>query len=1227
MSWRKTWILSLTLIVLVAAGCGGGSSSSSNTTVGVTLSTGAATLAVNASLQLSAVVSNSTDSTVNWSVCQTTSTTTNGTTTTTPNTSTCVAGGNTTLGTVSTTGLYTAPTTIPTPNTVAVLATANADKNATANTIITLDSGVRLLVTPVTATIGIGEQFQFHATVIGSTNTAVNWSLCVLTAATSTAAATCTAGTGLGSIDSNGIYTAPATLPANNSVGVQATSQADQNQISTATATLVTATDPIVKSVYPQHIGQGSVFADVYFTGTSFVSTSTVLVNGQPLTPDFSTATNMHVRLPATLLSTTPTTLTLQVQRQGGSPVSCTPDPTQCVLHVEAVRPAIVSASPDSVPVGGGSFEFNVDGGYFGTGTGGSSPSVSLFFNGLPTPITPTTLTPRQLDATLSSIATPGLFQVAVVNSNVTTPAAAPSNRAATNFALQSVPGTAAVTVSSLSQAGATKPVAIGVNSATGVAVVVNHDSNNLTLIDLTGASPVVVAGGPIAVGNGPTGVAVDSVRNLAVVTNNTDNSLSVVNLSTRAVTTVTANVQKAPFSIAVNPLSGIALVAYQNTNIGTIFDLTQSPPAMAGVVTLPTGANPHVVVEPRLNWAVVTPGGGGLLSIVDLAHHNSNTIAANGAVRVSANNTVTITTTSPHDLITGDSVFITGVADNSFNGIFTVTSAPTTTSFTFTQTGANGTSGGGSALYSRPLATAGLSLAVSGISVNTETKTALLTDASSPSALLMSLLDQSVVSVAVGAGGSVASAMNPYTNTGITINPTNGTASFIDPVTPVQTAAIALPGNTPAAVAIDPGTNLALIANSGSNDVTVLSFGPIKPLELDQIVMPTTRQLNSDLTLASATDLPVTLIGKGFQAGSVARIDGVTLSPSGPVTDRQMSVVVPGALLGTPRRFSMDVQNPDATVSNVEGFSVIQSVDLTSGSCATPTPAAVAVDDIRNLALVAESGCNNLDLVDLTTGAITATVAVGTNPQGVAVNPGVGTAVVTNRGANTAEIIDLTNLTATPTTVSVGGEPVGVDINLDDNTAVVANFNVNSNTISTFAANASATPNTLGANAAGPIAVAIDTQDFVVGVANATSNSVTLFDISTPSSPFFRATLSGPSQPTGIVFDPVNDQFIIASSLTNSVFFADPIAQTITSARIGINPGAIAYNFLTSTVVTANTASNTMSVMDVITRRVKANLGIPSSHMVAIAIQRERNLAVVVDQVNNRLLYVPIPK
>lgn len=54
--------------------------------------------------------------------------------------------------------------------------------------------------------------------------------------------------------------------------------------------------------------------------------------------------------------------------------------------------------------------------------------------------------------------------------------------------------------------------------------------------------------------------------------------------------------------------------------------------------------------------------------------------------------NVATITTSAAHGLFVGDSVKITGV-DNTFNGIWTITTVPSSTTFTYARTSANVTS------------------------------------------------------------------------------------------------------------------------------------------------------------------------------------------------------------------------------------------------------------------------------------------------------------------------------------------------------------------------------------------------------------------------------------------------------------------------------------------------------------------------------------------------------
>jgi uncharacterized repeat protein (TIGR01451 family) len=90
------------------------------------------------------------------------------------------------------------------------------------------------------------------------------------------------------------------------------------------------------------------------------------------------------------------------------------------------------------------------------------------------------------------------------------------------------------------------------------------------------------------------------------------------------------------------------------------------------------------------------------------------NTLPSNiSSISRDGNGKVTVTTSAPATFIFNDQVQIAGVLDPSFNGTFQVTSAPTNTTFTFSQAGAAATSSGGTATI---LPTANITIVSSGI-------------------------------------------------------------------------------------------------------------------------------------------------------------------------------------------------------------------------------------------------------------------------------------------------------------------------------------------------------------------------------------------------------------------------------------------------------------------------------------------------------------------------------
>jgi DNA-binding beta-propeller fold protein YncE len=142
--------------------------------------------------------------------------------------------------------------------------------------------------------------------------------------------------------------------------------------------------------------------------------------------------------------------------------------------------------------------------------------------------------------------------------------------------------------------------------------------------------------------------------------------------------------------------------------------------------------------------------------------------------------------------------------------------------------------------------------------------------------------------------------------------------------------------------------------------------------------------------------------------------------------------------------------------------------------------------------------------------------------------------------------------------------------------------------------------------------------------VANAASNTISVVDLNS------LATLGkvpNVSLPTAVAFDPVTQTFIGNTSLGNALVLVNPDTLQASAARVGINPTAIAYNFNSSTLVTVNTSSKSISVMDFIQRRTREVIAISGSSLLSVAIHPRTNLAVVSDEANNRVLLVPLPR
>ena len=184
------------VLAVLATGCGGGSLS-------VSISPTTATVPPGATQQFTANVSNSSDSTVTWQVNS-------------------VAGGNSTDGTISATGLYTAPTTIPGSGAITITAVPAADTTKSASATVTIANPIS--VSPNNVLVAVNATQQFTALVTFSTNTAVTWQVNGVAGGNST----------VGTIGTGGLYTAPSSVPSDSSVTITAISEADTSKSATA---------------------------------------------------------------------------------------------------------------------------------------------------------------------------------------------------------------------------------------------------------------------------------------------------------------------------------------------------------------------------------------------------------------------------------------------------------------------------------------------------------------------------------------------------------------------------------------------------------------------------------------------------------------------------------------------------------------------------------------------------------------------------------------------------------------------------------------------------------------------------------------------------------------------------------------------------------------------------------------------------------------------------------
>jgi len=1152
----KSFLTTAVLFTLLLAGCGGYNGVGNVVTVAVSpkgVTTAPLTVIVTQSLTLTGTVTGNTNVNVTWSCTYATSTFDSTGKQTTGTATACNAdSGNIPANSTNSTVIFTAPQKIPDPTKIAgtncsgaqtqtcilqitITATSVADTKKTDTSVIQVDSGISVALSPITATVPTSSKFQFSATLANDLQSlGVTWLVSQgtvdLTKGINFPQLT-TCSPGCGSVDANGLYTAPTTVPTTATVTLVATSKADPTRFTIGTITIATAGPITFNGISPTIMPQGVAAYDLYVFAPGVTSASQViLTNSQGNAKNFNFS-NPQLKILFPIPTTTtpaPTSTGVRIRLGAGDLQSAdtftvtVSDPSQTVstgtgpfkFTVVPVRATATASTPDTYVQNSASNAFSVllDGGYFGP----AGSFVQSTFQGNTIPLNTANSDSRHLDLQFDSAAAnsvqPGLYQLSVGRSSAPLPAN--NNPSVSNFSIfpdyQNVSPAPGVSVSAgVDGKLLTQASAIDIDQDLGIAAVATTGQNRVDFFQIggTGNAGTLTPIGFTAAVNVPTSVSINHTLHQVSVVSFKDQTVSVFPIPTAssaaaipAITTIslagyipaqpTLPNQTAPppppftFSVGVDSDTNHAVVAYASSanpttaQVGFLLDLntgatdcipfTPTPPnppnpatspCVSGQVTLTTGLSPQIAILPHTHSAVVSPGGLGSTTGVDVLHSSSR-LAIKNVSLTSGLVTVVIAQLKPTDPginpVTPGTVLIEGVPTGAnqvnFNGAFAVQSVVNSTTFTYalpstvndTAIGVDGTS---FVYFAQPnISIGGLSQTTQGIAVNPLTGLVAAADANAtgqngPQINMLNSLDQNFASITFrtsnsGAGtvgctfyttacagapellGTTSVAFQPFANLLVSYNGPQNQLSVSDPVSqqryawvqlspqptpmtpqtsivPIATTGFSMDITLSGGLAVDSATNQAVVVNSAAGTVTLVGLGPAAPTVIKPV------HVAEVIAPSAAPNDPFTLggiAGANFPQGtqtSASDLAGVKIFGAGFLNGGAV-VRLDGTPITTP-----------APVSDRE-------IDVTIPAAFLAAPHHYALDVVSGGVTSNASDFFVVKVVDLSVVCNDANGKPAANPASVAIADQLGlgnfapTAIVSNSGCNNVSVIDI---------------------------------------------------------------------------------------------------------------------------------------------------------------------------------------------------------------------------
>lgn len=247
-----------------------------------------------------------------------------------------------------------------------------------------------------------------------------------------------------------------------------------------------------------------------------------------------------------------------------------------------------------------------------------------------------------------------------------------------------------------------------------------------------------------------------------------------------------------------------------------------------------------------------------------------------------------------------------------------------------------------------------------------------------------------------------------------------------------------------------------------------------------------------------------------------------------------------------------------------------------------TDNPPPVIPDNPEQYAYVANSGSNDLSVIDFDSNSVVATISVGQSPNDVKYSPQTEMVYVANSGSDSVSVVD-TETAKVVSVIPVGQEPTNIVLAPDGRFCYVTNKG--DRTVSVINTNLNKTVRTLRVGA-GPKGIAVSNDGDRLYVANTRSNSVSVIDMATASTWVNNASVitSIPvgTKPTAIILSADESKLYVANHDSNDVSVINTATdQVINTVVVDKNPSAFILSPNGKRLFVINQGSGTMTIIN----------------------------------------------